>query len=206
MAEKRAAILSRPRYGIRPDGADHIDILVSPLRNAGIRSVAFHPEWCDFPDTKLDLLARVETPHLLVRPGTLNGLQLQLQQAVLFNSTHSDTAVLHSLLEFILIDMLYKIIVEGKELRKPAKKKGGEKSEVPKTVAIRPHYHPLQPGHQASPTALEAAKKALKLKSLPPGVTFVRAHYRGNPDGLEYNLPNEPIGIYSDQDLFEGVK
>lgn len=196
-------IVEQPRRGLRPNGYDHIDVNITPLRNIGIRSIVFHPEGQMFPDVGLDIIVRKETPHLFSFPASLENFQLDISFDAFYNATHQSFEKLFVLLNFIIVDIMHRIIVEGKELR--AKKKwmqtGDETIEMrPKTIPVRPFIRHLPEGYKASEEA-KARGEAYYGWKLPPGVTFVATHYRGQK--LEYGLPTSPVAIYSDEDLFE---
>lgn len=206
LERKRALIQSQPRRGLRPNGADHIDIEVAPLFNAGIRGLVFYPDGRKFPNVRIELLQRRETPHLVSFSFEMMDFQVQrLRDFIGDEKTGSGrptVAQFKFLIEVVIVDLLYTIVVEGKE---PRQRKVAENDQEQNTGPrpIRPHYRRLLPHQHASERAKDRARQTYSKSAdwqLPEGVTFVKARYR---DGqLEYNYPTGPIGVYADRDLF----
>jgi hypothetical protein len=213
---QRRAILERPKRALRPAGYDHVEIGVTPLYYSGIRSVAFHTEGYDFPDMELHFVVRKETPHLIVFKGRLIGLRLQVDDVVVDGLITHNTALLKELLEIVIIDALFHIMVAERGLRPKQRPQttipGGEGRGPDQSggiVPVRAHYQRLQEGHVASETARENLKEALGWRTLPEGHTFVAAYRRGalgEAGEFVYSLPSEPTAKYDDADFFKGNK
>lgn len=201
---KRRAVIERPRRGLRPRGADHVEIRLQSLCRFGIRSIAFYPDGCEFPNVKIRVVTHKGTPHLFTQEGELKDLRLQLSRTVTESNQYPDMGKRRAgLLEFVIIDILYRIVVEGRELQRKVRpaQLGGQVIDLQsKEVPVRPHIRKLPAGHRASETASNAAQVDCGWR-LRPGETFVRAFFRGNQ--FEYDLPTEPVAIYGDEDLFE---
>ncbi len=197
--ERRSDILDNAKRGLRTDGIDHFDVNVAPLRNAGVRSIIFHPEKYSDPDLiEVKVVVKKETPHCLIFFGKLDHLHLELTPSALDLGQHSDIDLLHELLEFIVIDILHRIMVQERELRPTTPKTRGT-TNLPKTIPVRPMVRRLPAGYKPSLDAIFRAQEARV--AVPSGYTFVRAYWRSG--ALAYDLPTEPIGVYSDDDLFE---
>jgi hypothetical protein len=206
LERKRSLIQSQPRRGLRPGGADHIDIEVTPLFNSGIRGIIFHPEERQFPNVRIELLRRMETPHLVSFSFPMVDFQVLRLAEFLGEekpgSGRPNAEQLKFLLEIVIVNLLYTIVVEGKE---PRQRKAVETDQTQTSGPrpIRPHYRRLLPHQHASKAALERAQQTYGKPTgwkLPDGVTFVRARYHEGV--LEYNYPTGPIGVYTDRDLF----
>ncbi|MCG3770611.1 MAG: hypothetical protein JW384_01761 [Nitrosomonadaceae bacterium] len=200
---KKQEILEKSRRLLRTSGVDHIEINVSPLWNAGVRAVMLYPEGHDFPNVGVKVLVRKETPHMLAFPGEFLNFKLNLFEGTLENTTHNNqVSLLTFLLEYILVDMMHRLMVEAREL-KPWRPTFVVIGEARPHRPVRPHLRRLQPGQKPSEQAQHDAQEG-GWKTLPPGVTFVNLHYRGGQ--LEYDFPAEPVGVYDDDDLFNTVK
>jgi hypothetical protein len=189
---------------LRPHGADHIDVDVTLLRHNGLRAVVFYPEDHTFPDIRIELLTKeLETPHLIAL--SVEMADLSLDKVIKRGDTSASPDQLNPkqyklLLEMVIIDILYRIVVEGKELRPKKVSRDTDHKEGPKTSSVRPHLRRLTGDRKASAEAQERARSAMGWH-LPSGMTFVAAHYRGNQ--LVYDYPTEAVGVYSDVDLFD---
>lgn len=204
MEQKRAAIRERPKYGLRVKGADHIDIEISLLHYAGFRSVIFYPEDHVFPNTRIELLQRLRTPHLVAHSGEIADLTVcnldHIYRTEANRRELPEADLYHLLLEFTIIDIMHRIIVEGKGFREK-KGEGEETGDRPRErKGPRPHIRRLQTNQKASTEAHERAKQVMGW-TLPEGITFVAARYRNAT--IEYDYPTEAIGVYTDEDLFE---
>ncbi|MBI4450214.1 hypothetical protein HY634_04085, partial [Candidatus Uhrbacteria bacterium] len=210
LGERREAIAEHPRYWLRPGGFDHVDIEAAPLRNVGIRSIAFYPEGYAFPDTVARIYIRRETPHLLTFSTALVDLRLALHDEVVRSKAHFENRdVVAELLEFVVVDVLARIVTGSRTLRHPrhgraAISAADEHREVIdlelKQRTIRPHPRRLPEGHRASENAM-VLHRELYRTDLRSGYTFVRAHYQHGR--LVYDLPTGPTMAYTDDDLFD---
>lgn len=203
----RTAIIEHTRQGLRPGGADHFDILLSALYRYGVRSVIFYPDGQDFPDLRIDVVVHKAVPSLFLYECAFRNLKLELQPGIFVEGRCPGIERMRRLLEFVIIDILHRIMVEGQELKphrsQHASSAGSIIDLTPRTIAVRPHFHPLRPGHQATAQALINLRKAIGWRTLPPRATFVSAHYRGKAEGFVYDLPSEAIGAYRDRDLLD---
>lgn len=204
LAELRAKyihqITYQPRRGLRPGGYDHVEIHVSPLHNAGVRSVLFYPEGDVFPNSHIRLLVAKFTQNLVSIDGTIQGFRLNLPPTSLENASHPDQEELRALLEHILVDVMYRIIAEdwSRDSRTSRKNGAGLPSDV--QTLVRPHLRRLCFNHSASQDARRRASNEFGY-NLPDGVTFVRGHYRNGL--IEHEIPTDPIVVYTDRDLME---
>lgn len=199
--KKLRGVTEQARRWFRPRGHDHVEIAVTPLNTAGIRAVVFRPENNTFPDVGIEVLVRKETPRLITFPTSLADLPT-LPLAALENVTHPDLPELRLLLMAVVADIMYRIAVEGDELRTHRRwqKVGSDTSPLAEpTIGVRPHIRRLPIGWQASAMAQARVETEWGIK-LPLGVTFVSAHYRAGQ--LVYDLPTEPVAVYGDDDLF----
>ncbi len=196
--------MERPRRGLRPGGYDHIEVHSVPLRNAGIRAVVFHPEGCDFPNVRVHILVRKETPTLFTFRTELKDFELGLHDEVVRSKIHFDHRdELAELLEFTVVDMLYRIVAAEKELREKKSKWSSTGSEgnspSPRTIPVRPFLRRLVEGRHATGYAQANATQVMGWRTLPPGFTFVLPTIRGG--NLVYDLPTQPTAVYTDDDL-----
>lgn len=197
-----------PRYGLLPDGRDHIEILVEPLWNAGVRGFAFHPEGHDFPDVDIDLLVRKETPHLVAFRVPV-GATLAVAEDVVRNLAHPDLDILREMLHTVVIDAMHRIVVGGRPVRR---RTAAHPSRVeqhivdrtmldlePESSERRAHFRRLPEGQHVSEVA---RTRALEQRGwIPAGCTFVRAHYQERR--LVYALPARQSIVYTADDLFD---
>ena len=209
---KRREIVER-QHGSRPgirflrdNGVDHFEVDVQPLWHIGVRSVAFHPEGRVFHDPALRIAIRKETPHLIVFPACLENLRLELVDVhMLYNLQYDDLDQLRRFLEFVIINMMHRIMVQRVELR--SRVVNGV--VVPRPTEVRrfevaSHTRGLPSGSQASEEAkaLAFTEKGIILNS---GETYVSAYPKGGKDGSElvYDWPIEPWAVYTEDDLYE---
>jgi len=195
-------IRTQPKRGLRLGGADHVDITVLPLKNVGLRSIALYPEGNKFPDVNMVLMVRKETPHLLTFTATLRDFKLEVQETALHGISHDEDEVT-SLLEMVVVDILYRLIVQERNMPRVGSKR--IKSSDKKTGRTGSHQPPrlrrLPDGFTSTERAQELAAQATGW-TLPPGWTFVKAHYRGGK--IVHDYPNEPRLRYGN-DLAEGL-
>jgi hypothetical protein len=133
--------------------------------------------------------------------------KLRVEDNALVNFAH-DVSSVREVLEFVVLDAVYRLVSA------PAKGSGSRVNGASRereslgTHSVRPHLRKLLPGQQASDQALSAAASDLGWR-LPRGMTFVRAHYRGDPTGggghLEHEIAYTPIMTYTDDDFFEAL-
>lgn len=207
MDQRCERIVNHPRRGLRPNGHDHIEVQVSALRNAGVRALVFRAEGHVFPDISVEVITRYETPTLHVFKTELREFLLDLDEGVLVWKEHADRSFdLLRLLDFVVIDALYRIVAGPQELReKRSWQATGDASVIlePRRIPVRPFLRRLPAGFKASEEAEEKAKREMGWR-LRPGMTFVSATVRNGQ--LEYDLPTQPTAVYSDDDLFLAEK
>lgn len=190
-------IETRPRRGLRPNGLDHIEVRLTPLNNAGILGLIFHPEGHNFPDVGIEIVYQKMTPHLLTYRTTMNGLEHVRWEELYCNERHiGQERLLHLMLCYMAYDALHRIVTEQRPIREHPSRKGGAGGTG--QASVRPYMRMLPVGHRVSNAALEAAQRDMGY--LPPqGMTFVQAFFRNNE--LEYDMPSEPFAIYGDEDI-----
>lgn len=202
MDQRCNEIMERPRRGLRPSGYDHVEIRVSALRNVGIRAIIFRPEGHIFPDASVEIVARRDTPTLRVYKTELRGFQLDLNEEALVWREHADRShELLRLLDFVVIDMLYRIIASPQELREKRNwQSTGDASRVhvPRNIPVPPLLRRLPEGFKSTERAQQLAQQEMGW-TLRPGMTFVSAYVRNGQ--LAYDLPTQPTAIYTDEDL-----
>lgn len=210
MTEQRwTEICHRSRRGLLSKGKDHVDVHVVPLRNIGVRGIAFHPEGHEFPDVDVEIFIRKETPHLTAFRVPIAGI-LSMPDDILYalcHREHRDT--LREMLHAVAIDAMHRIMVaEGKpRLRRSKRDASVEQRASGQTIVEleaeeserRAHFRTLPQGHQVS---AEARARALEQRGwLPEGKTFVQAHYQERT--LVYSLPSCETMAYTNDDLFD---
>lgn len=201
---KSLEILEKPARGLRSDGADHIKISVSTLYAAGVHAVVFCPNGCKFPDLKLKVMASKWTPHLVAFDGALEDFRLNLADIAVCNSKFNDNKLLKSMLEYLIIDAIHRIVVVQKQQVNGSQKRR-DKSDVcerNRATEVRPHFRTLPDGWKPSEEARERAQIQHGW-TLPAGKTFVKAHYRNG--NIEFDMETEPIMIYDDDFLMSLV-
>lgn len=206
---QQTAIAHAPRRWLRPNGFDHVDINVTPLRNAGIRAIAFHPEWHTFPHTGMQIVLRKTGPNLLLFPAALVHFRLTVSTDT-FTNHHYDPEMLHALLEYITIDILWRIVVGERKLR-PKQTSGikGPRTSLGQATGVSVPFHKrmLPAGQRASEEAKQAAARVGW--TLREDETFVQDYdytlvpmtYEGGR--IHHHLPTEPIASYGDADLMD---
>jgi len=208
---RRTAIATNPRRGLRPGGSDMASIRVAPVYNAGVRALAFFPDDRMFPDTGVRIMISTTSPHLIAFHSEMAGLRLQIRTGALDNHSHDPDKVME-VLEFVVLDIMYNLVsvptITNSTSRSGGKKQNGESGrEEHSTHPVRPHLRILLPGQKASIQATSAASQHMGWR-LPPGMTFVRAHYRGDPSGtggqIEHDITTPTID-YSDESFFDAM-
>ncbi len=197
-------IKHRPRRVLLPDGQDHLEVRATPLYQAGLRSVIFYPQ--DFPNVDLELVIQLPSPHLVRVKATLNDFRLEMPRGVLAELGLYKEEELRALLQYVIIDVLYKIIAEPAGEKRPRKKQCGDRktndSERQRRIPVRPHIRRLPDGWKAGKESLELGVQ--RLGGLPDGFTFVGLYYRGGE--IVHDLPSLPTVVYCDEDLYENVE
>jgi hypothetical protein len=194
-------IRHRPVRALRPHGYDHVEVNVLPLWGSGVRAVVFRPEKTTFPDVGLEILVRKETPHLITYQTSLKSLEKDLgEMEALHNLAFRDEKILYRLLKFVVVDMLHRIVVGERALKRKKVNEDGGAMHGEHRYPVRPHLRRLLEGQNASQEAKVRAEESLGY-SLPPGITFVRAHY--SHGRIVYDLPTTAFATYGDEDLFD---
>ncbi len=198
-----AEIRSSASRWLRSDGLDHIEVHVSPLWAAGVRTISFHPEGHMIPDTGIHVAIEKDIPHLFGIPGTLRSFEAEISLTTFMNRHGFDQGALCVMLEYIVIHVLHQIAVR-KQVASGEIQTRGDGSRRPSRPTtkvtphiVRPHIRILSGGRTASDEARARAEQ--EGWSLPPGVTFVRCHSRGGR--LGHNFATAPIAVYTDRSL-----
>ena len=203
---KRSLILSDARRGLRPNGADHIEIDLAPLRSFGLRAIVFYPEGHVFPNTKIELLAATKTPHCFAVSGELTDFRVDDRIINLHCGMGRQGRLTREqyrwFLETVIVDILYRLVVQGKELRQKKRMPGDSGPTEMAVQSVRPHMRRLLDGQNASPEARERAQRSMGWK-LPPGKTFVEAFCRGGQ--ITYDYPTQAVAVYGNEDLLKMV-
>ena len=202
--ERHQAISEHPRHGLRPFGFDRINIRTSVLWNAGYRHIVFHPENHMFPDTDIDFGIVQVRPHITSYRGTHTNLRMLTVDKSIFECEVHPVNAVHKILEFILIDILYRIIAAPSSKRIFGTDKNPDednKSGPTLEVSVRPFIRRLPMGQDASQSARTFGEEYFKMQ-LPTGVTFIRAHYRGGEISFD-NMPVGPIMTYTDEHCYQ---
>lgn len=206
--DRIADVMRNAHRGFRPNGQDHVEIQVAPLYTIGFRGLIFHPENRVLPNLGIELVRRGETPHLFTMEVELDireSLQRYAETAAraLGNNTYP-VDQLSDLLFTVLADILHRVTIGDRPLRAKAKHESHEAEgrEVDPTVGVRPYLNKLGAGHKASDESQRLCREVFGW-SLPPGRTFVPAHYRNGT--MDNPMPTAPRVIYRDDDLFAAV-
>ncbi len=202
----RQEIEEHPRYGIRPFGYDSVRVRVSVLNMIGITGFAFHTEGECFPDVKLEVYVKKTAVGLCNLYAFFRKGELQCTDQMLDNWQGFDLDFLRSVLEFIVMDAMFRIVCKEasadeageKVTRSAAKRPVAQKQHQ----IVRPFLRRLPVGWQASD---EARKRAFLHFgwSLPDGVTFVQSHERW------VDLPAEkpaPVFTYTDKTIKQSIE
>jgi hypothetical protein len=198
-------IISQPRYGVRPMGHDSFLVNTSPLQCIGITSFSFYPGGEQFPNLKIMVTVKKIGWGLCEFWMYLRDLELQAVDEIFLNLHGLDVSFLRSVLEYIVIDALHRIVVEKpqKNLADEKVERPDEQREIPSShrVSIRPFIRRLPIGFQASDAARQMAFLHLGW-NLPGGMTFVRSHDRWA--GLPAGKP-APLFKYTDDAIRKSI-
>jgi hypothetical protein len=198
------AIKSHPRRVLLPDGQDHLEVRATPLYQSGLRSVIFYPK--DFPHVDLELVVQLPSPHLARVKATLIDFRLEMPRGVLAELGLYKEEELRTLLQYIIIDVMYQIIAkptgENRKGKKECSDRKTNSSEGQTRIRVRPHIRRLPDGWKPGKESLELGVQ--RLGGLPDGFTFVSLYYRGGE--IVHDLPSLPTVVYCDEDLYENVE
>jgi len=200
------AVMERPLRTLRPNGLDHVEIEVSALRNAGIRAIAFYPDEYQFPDVGVHIIVHQETPTLVTYKTALRDFELKVHPEIVVRGEHAGEAeTLAAILEFVVSDAYFRIVVAPTEIRdRHAWHCTGKEGQVQtRNVSVRGFPRRLRVGQKASKEAREAYLKTFG-HDLSPGVTFVRGFMRDQV--IQYALPTTAVVKYWDDDLLSAVE
>ncbi len=208
IAQRKIMMQEQIRLGVnrwfRFAGADHVEFSLPALKFRGMRSVIFYPEQvCEFPQVGISLIVKTQTPHVV----SVNGCVFDVESFTVDKSTDyiknvsSNWEEIWHVIEYVLLDIMYRITVTGDEPRRKSRaKSGGQSNGEDVSHPVRPHFRRLLPGQNPGAEARHLAKKKLGWESLPPMKTFVKAHYRGGQ--LVYDGLNEPVYVYDLEELY----
>ena len=193
-------ILTKHRYGVRPMGFDSFLVNVSTLRCIGITSFSFYPEGEQFPNLKIAVTVRKTCYGLCQFWMYLRDFELTTVEDVFLNWHDTNVATVRSMLEYIVIDALHRIVVAKpeKNLDDDIVERSEELRDVTPTsmrVKVRPFIRRLPLGFEASDEARKLAFLQLGW-NLMAGMTFVRSHDRWA--GLPAGKP-APLFKYTDE-------
>jgi hypothetical protein len=199
-------IINNPRYGIRPMGYDSFLVKVTPLLCTGITSFSFYPEGERFPDVKLELTSQKDiNPQLCQFWATMRNFDLNIEDEVLYNWIGLDITLLRSVLEYLIVDALHRVIVSKpkKNLAEEMIERDISREIIPdKQIKVRPFMRRLPIGFKASEDARNNAYLHLGW-ILPEGITFVQSHDRWV--GLPIGKP-APLVEYTDEFVYQSIK
>ncbi len=199
------AILGKTLRTLRPNGEDSVEVGVTALRNAGIRGFVFRPEGYTFPDTRVDIVVRQETPTLITFRTELRNLELKVHPEIVIRGEHADEVeTLAALLEYTVVDAYFRIIAANSIVRERHSwhKTGQDGQNVTREVNVRSFPRRLRIGQKAGEEARKAYYESFG-RDLPPGMTFVKGFIRAQV--IEYAHPAASV-TYKDLDLLNAAE
>lgn len=204
--KKSTEIQEKPKYGLRPFGYDSAITRVSILEAAGISSFSFYPEGERFPDTKVSIMVQKPGGFQLQLWGNFRDFNLSTHDFTYANRFGVDHGFVQSVLEYVILDSLHRIIVGEPQKNiadeKIIRERHHESGDPKHRIVVRPFLRRLPPGYTSS----EDARKRAFLwfgQDLPENITFVQSHERWTR--LPAGKP-APLFEYTDDTLKQSIE